>query len=316
VAVSTSGGTTRAQLATTKLAVGSHPITASYTGDGNYLGSASAAAFDQTIDNPTLGAGPPRKLTVSTTKGGGTVSIAGQACSGTCTHTFAGGSVVTLTPHPAPGWTFAGWSGGGCIGTDPCQVKMNQAQDVTATFIHAPPPVVQRSNDVAPVSGTVRIRLPGTHRFVLLTNARRIPLGALIDATHGTVQVVLAKRGHGTLEGQYWLGEFTLSQARNGAVTATLQGGNFAGCPRRTHHAADAQIARRRPRRHLWSNVHGSFTTRGGSASGSVRGTEWLTEDFCDGTSVRVVRGAVLVRDLRRHRSKLVHAGHSIFVSA
>jgi hypothetical protein len=57
-------------------------------------------------------------------------------------------------------------------------------------------------------------------------------------------------------------------------------------------------------------------TTLGNSAAGTVRGTEWLTVDYCEGTSVRVTRGAVLVTDLRRHRSKLVRAGHSIFVAA
>jgi hypothetical protein len=77
-----------------------------------------------------------------------------------------------------------------------------------------------------------------------------------------------------------------------------------------------ASPARRRSSRWRRSNVHGRFTTRGNSASGTVRGTEWLTTDYCEGTSVRVVRGAVLVTDLRRHRSKLVRAGHSIFVAA
>jgi hypothetical protein len=310
--ISTSGGVTRAELTTAKLAGGSHPITASYAGDSNYAPSATPSAFRQTIQSKA----PLHQLTVSTPSGGGTVSIAATGCSGTCSATFTSGSVVTLTPHPAPGWTFAGWSGGNCIGTDPCAVTMSQAQDIKATFIHAPPPTFRRNSDVATVSGTVRIRLPGAHTFVTLTDARQIPLGALVDTTHGVAQVVLAKRDRGTLEGQYWIGEFTLSQSHSGAVTATLQGGNLASCPAVRRHAPDALIARGRPRRRLWSNVHGSFTSRGHSASGSVRGTEWLTADYCDGTSVSVDRGAVLVTDLRRHRSKLVHAGHSTFVAA
>ncbi|HUO74957.1 MAG TPA: Ig-like domain repeat protein, partial [Solirubrobacteraceae bacterium] len=313
--VSSAGAVTTAQLATSALAEGSHAVTASYPGDGNYAASASTPALNQVVQSAT----GLHELTISTTAGGGSVSVAGASCSGNCTQNFTPGSVVTLIATPAAGWTFAGWSGGDCVGTDPCTLKMSSAQNVTATFVHAPPPVFRQTSDVGVVSGSVRIRLPGSRTFVPLTNARQIPIGALIDATHGVVQVVLAKRSGGTLEGQYSTGEFKLSQARNGYVTATLEGANFSTCPRVTaHHAADAHAARGRPhrKRQLWSNVHGTFTTQGNSASGTVRGTEWLTTDYCEGTGVRVVRGAVLVTDLRRHRSKLVSAGHSIFVAA
>ncbi len=44
------------------------------------------------------------------------------------------GQEVTLTPTSADGWTFAGWSGGGCSGTDPCTVTMNSNIEVTANF--------------------------------------------------------------------------------------------------------------------------------------------------------------------------------------
>ena len=42
----------------------------------------------------------------------------------------------------------------------------------------------------------------------------------------------------------------------------------------------------------------------------TVRGTIWYVEDRCDGTLTRVRRGSVFVRDLRRHRMVVVHAGH------
>lgn len=59
---------------------------------------------------------------------------AGLNCGTTCTKTFATGTVVTLIATPAAGSTFAGWSGGGCSGTDNCVVTMSAAQTVTATF--------------------------------------------------------------------------------------------------------------------------------------------------------------------------------------
>jgi hypothetical protein len=41
---------------------------------------------------------------------------------------------VTLTATPVGGSALTGWSGGGCSGTGACQVTMDQARAVTATF--------------------------------------------------------------------------------------------------------------------------------------------------------------------------------------
>ena len=39
-----------------------------------------------------------------------------------------------LTATPVAGSTFAGWSGGGCSGTAPCQLALATDTNVTATF--------------------------------------------------------------------------------------------------------------------------------------------------------------------------------------
>jgi hypothetical protein len=62
--------------------------------------------------------------------------------------------------------------------------------------------------------------------------------------------------------------------------------------------------------RRLWGNVHGNFRTTGRYASATVRGTEWLTEDTCAGTLVKVARGVVSVDDFPHHRTVLVRAPH------
>ncbi len=70
--------------------------------------------------------------------GTGTVTStpAGIYCGATCSAAFDQGSTVTLTASTRPGdGTFTGWSGGGCSGTDPCVVTMDQAKTVTATFV-------------------------------------------------------------------------------------------------------------------------------------------------------------------------------------
>ncbi|MBA3469749.1 MAG: hypothetical protein H0T53_08900 [Herpetosiphonaceae bacterium] len=76
-------------------------------------------------------------LTVATSgTGSGTVSSspAGIDCGATCMALFTHASVITLTATPAAGSTFGGWTGA-CSGSTPsCQVAMDQARAVTATF--------------------------------------------------------------------------------------------------------------------------------------------------------------------------------------
>ena len=55
---------------------------------------------------------------------------------------------------------------------------------------------------------------------------------------------------------------------------------------------------------------HGQYTTQGLNSVATVRGTDWETVDSCRGTLTFVKRGVVAVRDVRRHRTFLVTAGH------
>ena len=67
--------------------------------------------------------------------GGGTVSSdpAGIDCGTTCTASFNGGTVVTLTAAPAEGYLFSEWKGA-CTGNGGCQVTMDKVRSVTAVF--------------------------------------------------------------------------------------------------------------------------------------------------------------------------------------
>jgi Divergent InlB B-repeat domain len=79
----------------------------------------------------------PHTLSISRVGGGaGTVdaSLAGLDCGTICSHDFEEGTAVVLSADPAPGSTFAGWSGGGCSGTGRCQLAVNGDTAVTAVF--------------------------------------------------------------------------------------------------------------------------------------------------------------------------------------
>jgi hypothetical protein len=188
-----------------------------------------------------------------------------------------------------------------------------------AVSFGTPPPRLDATADVAPVSGRVFVKLPGSTRFVPLQTVRSIPIGSVIDARSGSVQVTVATPGGGTQSAVFFDGEFILRQARDGRLTAVLTGGTFAGCPTpRPRGASDiahrasagrASIAaalHRKPRRvrQLWANAHGSFSTQGEYGSAAVSGTEWLTADQCNGTYFFVKRHVIVVTSFRLHNRK------------
>jgi hypothetical protein len=92
-------------------------------------------------------------VTLNITKtgtGSGTVfsTPAGIYCGSTCSASFDTGTSLTLTTTPSPGSRFSGWSGGGCSGTDSCQIKdLVNDRAVTATFSLRPKCVVPKLKD-------------------------------------------------------------------------------------------------------------------------------------------------------------------------
>ena len=74
--------------------------------------------------------------------------------------------------------------------------------------------------------------------------------------------------------------------------------------------------AKKTPVRRLWGKGKGRFRTRGRYSSGTVRGTNWITTDFCDGTDTRVVKGIVRVYDFVTKKWILLEAGDSYFAKA
>jgi hypothetical protein len=179
-----------------------------------------------------------------------------------------------------------------------------QPQPPAPTPTPLPDPVAGQTLNALPRSGTVRVRLPRTNRFVELAAGRQLPVGTIVDTRAGRVTLVAAGRG-GTAD--FFAGLFRISQTRGARPLTTLTLTERLSCPRR----ASAAQSRRKQTRKLWGDGRGRFRTVGRYSAATVRGTRWLTQDRCNSTLTRVRVGAVNVRDNVLRRTVIVRAGRS-----
>jgi len=178
-------------------------------------------------------------------------------------------------------------------------------------------PVRGGSVVVAPLAGTVKIKLPGSAGYATLAAGDSVPVGTVVDTRGGTVVLTSALSGGATQSGEFRGALFKVRQARagNGMTDLVLQGSNFAACPRVTKGLgvrAASTASRKPPLRRLWSRDKGGrFRTHGRNSVATVRGTSWITTDTCAGTRTTVKHGAVAVHDKHRAKTILVRAGRS-----
>lgn len=214
-----------------------------------------------------------------------------------------------------------------------------------------PQPVLGQAVVVDPVSGVVFVKPPpgktilmssdatarsaagSGHGFVQLTGAAQLPSGSEVDARAGTLALTAAAatKGGKLQVGTFGGGIFQPTQARSGAskglTTLSLLEGAFSGAPTYSSCKAkkegdaggpSAQVAKLSSKvlQTLHASAHGRFRTRGRYSAATVRGTVWTTIDRCDGTLTSVQRDTVAVTDFVRHKTVLVHAGHSYLAKA
>jgi hypothetical protein len=184
--------------------------------------------------------------------------------------------------------------------------------------------VLGTSVTLGDVKGAPLVRVPGSSTFVPLTTGSTVPVGAVVDATRGTIELTSAldRTGAKTQTGTFWGGVFKVGQSRrDGAVDLALQGGDFGPCGATRGRSSRGVVAASGRHsaiiRRLWGRDHrGRFRSRGRNGSATVRGTLWLTEDRCDGTRFSVKQGAIDVRDDGAHRTVRVKRGGSYLAKA
>jgi hypothetical protein len=212
-------------------------------------------------------------------------------------------------------------------------VLLNTTPAPTPPAAPAPPaaPVPGRSVVVRVVSGTVLVKYPGKG-FVPFTGAANVPVGTQFDTTKGRVALTsaAATKGGKTQTADFYQGIFQIKQALprkkskkavalttdlvlKGQISrsqcAPLKGASAAAASKKKK-GAKASLGK------LWGNGKGKFRTTGKYSSATVRGTIWLTQDRCDGTLTKVVRGTVRVSDFKRHKTVTLKKGHSYLARA
>lgn len=194
------------------------------------------------------------------------------------------------------------------------------------TLAPATTPDLGKTVNLEAAAGTVRVKLPGTDRYVDLSDASTLPVGTIVDTNDGSVTLTSGLPGGATQTGTFGGGKFSVAQPASdkGMTDIVLRGGWFQSCVpagatadtgKVTARAASAASRKRKPVRSLWSKDRGGkFRTHGKTSITTVRGTSWVTEDRCEGTVVRVTDGAVDVKARRSGKVSRVKAGQQLLV--
>ena len=160
---------------------------------------------------------------------------------------------------------------------------------------------------VAPATGDLLVRRPGSSAFVPLELGSEVPMGTEIDARAGTIALTAALPSGATQTGQFGGGRFKLAQDKRGYVDLYLRGRYCSAAQGSTISTAATGS---RPGRRLWGRDHGGrFRTHGRNSHATVRGTRWLVADTCKGTLTVVRRGRVAVRDFTRDLTTVLEKG-------
>ena len=218
-----------------------------------------------------------------------------------------------------------------CTPSTSCPATVSS--DRTFTTGTSVTPVQNVNVGAQPIAGTVRVELPGKHRFKTLSAGATIPVGSMVGTRNGTVLLV-SKTGPGEqASGQFSKGIFKVTQPKGGAETVLTLVSNYSVCP---HTAStvkariiNATVAAAKPNKpkkpkkaakpkkkstkvvnEVFGDAHGQFKTRGHYATAADEGTKWQTIDRCDGTQIAVTVGKVTVTDFTHHRRLTLTAGH------
>lgn len=278
-----------------------------------------------TISTPAAGLATPVGVTST---GGGGFLVAEQG--GNRVRRLAPGGALTTAAGGGVAGTLSGPAGtlvspGGFLVAERAGHQVRRVLNATAdpaTPAQRLPvlaPVLRRTAVLERVRGIVSVRPRGKRNFVRLTDPALIRVGSEIDVERGVARVTVASDTKGTLApATVRGGRFVITQGQGSkpitalALSRKLSCGKPKAKAKKRGRASIAAKAKRRKARRLWVQTRAKrYRTKGRYATGTVRGTRWLTTDGCRSTRIAVTRGVVTVRDLVRKRNRAVRPGRS-----
>lgn len=189
-----------------------------------------------------------------------------------------------------------------------------------------PKPVAGQTFDLEPVEGNIELQCPGEDSYSQLVGFKQVPVGCLINARNGVVDLTASKGSSGDLQGaHFWGGVFVATQEEgdNQVVGLKLAGRrmcerrNGVGKPKKKKKQLATASRAHGHGRGLWGSGKGNYTTSGSYGSATVRGTTWLVVDRCDASTLfKVAEGTVWVHDFVKDKLVVLTAGQQYIAKA
>jgi len=178
----------------------------------------------------------------------------------------------------------------------------------------AKPPVLGHTVLVAAVSGSVSVRVVGTHVFLSLKAPLDLPVGSEIDTRQGSISVTEATGVTGTVEAATVEGgRAIVTQQAATAAPATFRLSQPLACSK----TAGAGVKHTATRRHIRvRETGGNWDTRAQYVATAAEGTDWTTTDTCGSSTVTVRSGRVSATNLINHKTVTLTAGEHLTVTS
>lgn len=177
-------------------------------------------------------------------------------------------------------------------------------------YLAEPPPPPTPGNFVGDVKGQVIVN------GVPVEQDTQIRSGDTIDVRNGRIELT-------TTSGQasFFSGRFLVEQTGDSSAftVLTLVGGDFSNCSTAAKSRSLSSSAQDPPKktvRSLWGTGKGKFQTKSRFSAATVRGTNWLTVDRCDGSLTVVREGLVEIYDITLDRTVQIGPGKQYLAPA
>lgn len=213
-----------------------------------------------------------------------------------------------------------------------CTDDAGRSTTASSAVTYSPPvqaaassePFIRKTANLEPTTGEVLVKLPGSDKYIPLSEALLAPVGTIVDARKGTAKLTLANADGSTYEASFWGGIFQIFQGTGDNPVAIMKLRDDlidegVGSTRNSMRASSnpfraIQIAARGKKKNgLWGKGKGKFKTSGSGGSATVRGTTWYVANYEGGTLFTVKSGVVNVRPTHGNCFDL-KAGQSRFV--